>query len=138
MPSVMVRMYKAVPPTRMGNFPFWKIFSIALFALNWNSPALNSSSGYLISMRWCGTIRLIIREGLAVPILRYLYTCIESAETISPFSSLAKEKATSVFPEAVGPSKTIIGFRIFEYLRSPSPFLPLPNGDRIELRGKEK
>ena len=54
--------------------------------------------------------------------LRYLYTCIESAEIISALTSLAKDEATSLFPDAVGPSKTIIGFRIFERLSGLPPF----------------
>ena len=54
--------------------------------------------------------------------LRYLYTCIESAEIISALTSLAKDEATSLFPDAVGPSRTIINFRIFQWPGGVPPF----------------
>ena len=42
----------------------------------------------------------------------YLYTCIESAEIISPLSAFAREIESFVFPTAVGPVKTTKGFFI--------------------------
>ena len=47
--------------------------------------------------------------GLAVPMSRPRYTAIESALIISPLTYCAKEIATTVFPEAVGPTIVIIG-----------------------------
>ena len=43
---------------------------------------------------------------LAEPISMYLYICIESAEIISPFNSLASFIESSVLPTAVGPPST--------------------------------
>lgn len=47
---------------------------------------------------------------LAEPIFIYLYTCMESAEMIAPFSFFANAIDNSVFPAAVGPVRTIKGF----------------------------
>ena len=41
-----------------------------------------------------------------MPISMNLYTCIESAETISPSNSSASLRDNWVFPTAVGPTRT--------------------------------
>lgn len=46
----------------------------------------------------------------AVPISRFLYTCIESAEITSPLNFSHKSMASPVFPLAVGPHITTIFF----------------------------
>ena len=43
----------------------------------------------------------------------YLYICIESVDTISPFNFLANSIDKAVFPTAVGPAKTNILFFIY-------------------------
>jgi len=40
----------------------------------------------------------------------YLYTCIESADIISPSTAFARAMDKEVFPTAVGPVKTIKSF----------------------------
>ena len=57
------------------------------------------------------TIYSLNEDGLAVPIFIPLYNKRESADTISPPTSSAKDIALVVFPTAVGPTITIkIGF----------------------------
>jgi len=46
---------------------------------------------------------------LAVPMSIYLYTCMESALIISPFTAFASAMESSVFPTAVGPVSIIKG-----------------------------
>ena len=50
---------------------------------------------------------------LAEPISICLYTCMESADRISPFMAFASAMDSFVFPTAVGPVRTTSGFFLF-------------------------
>ena len=69
-----------------------------------------SSQGSAMSIMWWGIPCISSRLGLAVPMSMRRYTCMESQETTSPFSSLASSTARAVFPEAVGPAMQMMLF----------------------------
>ena len=71
---------------------------------------LNSSSGSNSSIRKWGIPHFSSSVILAVPIFMYLYTCMESADIISPSTAFARAMDREVLPTAVGPVKTIKSF----------------------------
>ena len=73
------------------------------------SPAVKSSSGSRMSIRWCGIPRRSASGSFAVPISKWRYTCRESQLTISPSNSAASRRARSLLPEPVGPTTATSG-----------------------------
>ena len=66
--------------------------------------------GSATSIRWCGTAARSAAVGLAVPMSRPRYTCIESIDTISTSpSACAAASASADFPDAVGPTSARCG-----------------------------
>ena len=119
----------------MGICLLFLISSIYFITLFLKTVTLNSSSGSSSSIRKCGTPHISSSVILAVPIFMCLYTCIESAEIISPPTAFARLIDNDVFPTAVGPVKTIKSFiksapnritqpesenEVFEYLIFPN------------------
>ena len=59
---------------------------------------------------WWGIPCISSKVGFAVPMSMRLYTCMESQDTTSPFSSFASVAASAVFPDAVGPAMQMMLF----------------------------
>jgi hypothetical protein len=58
--------------------------------------------------RWCGTRARASADGWFDRIGRPAYSCIASADTISPSSRSASSSATALLPDAVAPKMATI------------------------------